>query len=716
MTIRRAGHGASALLSILLSACGGGTTEPPSGSLALQVSGLPAGVEGSLTVVGPGGFNRSLGQSETLAALSPGSYTVTAVSVTAGGEQYLPSPSSQPVTVSAGETASAEVAYAVTERSLALTVTGLPAGLDAAITVSGPGGYSRPVTASETLTGLAPGQYTVTALPVSDGSQQYTPSPSARTVTVAGASAATVAYTTGGTAGFNLRVDGVYLVQSVQSYDRSVPLVRDRDALLRVFVTANQVNTAVPDVDVTLYASGVPVAELTIPAPGFATPLAPDEATLNSSWNVILDKSLIQSSLSIVATVDPGNSVAEGDETDNVFPASGTPLPLDVRTVPPFEVTLVPVITRANTRRGDVTDANRADYLETSMRIHPLVSWDATVHAAYTTTTSLALQSDNGNGAWGTILAEVNSLRLAESSMRHYYGVVNPNYSSGVAGIGYVGGDPAALGWDRPGSRGSVAAHEWGHNWGRPHAPCGGAANPDDNYPYANGEIGVIGYDLMNETLVPADAHDLMGYCSNEWISDYTYLAILSWRGNSSLSRGSGAAVQSGMLVWGRIENGRAVLEPAVRVAARPSLPARAGPYRLEGLADDGSRLFGLDFAATEVADDPGGGEHFAFVVPMRPERATRLASLQLAGPGTRASRKLGSEVPAVRVTRAGGGRIALHWDEARSPMLLVRDPVTGEVLSFARGGAAEVTTSRDEVVVTASGRALHPEQRVRVK
>ena len=49
----------------------------------------------------------------------------------------------------------------------------------------------------------------------------------------------------------------MYLVQSVQTYDRTVPLVRDRDALLRVFVTANQVNTALPDVDVTLYANGV---------------------------------------------------------------------------------------------------------------------------------------------------------------------------------------------------------------------------------------------------------------------------------------------------------------------------------------------------------------------------------------------------------------------------------------------------------------------------
>jgi CARDB len=618
--------------------------------------------------------------------------------------------------VSAGETASAGVAYAAVERSLAITVAGLPAGVEATITVSGPGGYSRSVTATETLTGLVAGQYTVTALPVSNGSEQYNPSPSTRSVTVNGAAAATVTYSNGATAGFNLRVDGVYLVQSVQTYDRTIPLVRDRDALLRVFVTANQVNTAMPDVDVTLLAEGDTIAVLTIPAPGLGTPLAPDEATLNSSWNVILDKSLIRSNLSITATVDPGNAIAEGEETDNTFPASGAPLALDVRLADPFRVMLVPVITRANGRQGNVTTANRGDYLETTERVHPIASWDAAVHAAYTTDTDLALQSDNGNGAWGTILGEIAAMRNAESESRYYYGVVSPTYSSGVAGVGYIGG-PVAIGWDKAGSRGSVAAHEWGHNWRRQHAPCGGAGSPDDSYPYPNGEIGVFGYDVVNEMLMPSDAHDLMGYCSNEWISDYTYVGVMNWRAAESFSRPGSAVVQSGMLVWGRIEDGRAVLEPAVRVTARPTLPSRPGPYRLEGRSENGAKLFDLEFAPLETADHPAAAKHFAFVVPMRPEATVRLASLQLTGPGLRVSMaQAPAEAPTVTVTRAGAGRLALRWDSRKSPMLMVRDPVTGEVLSFARGGASEVATGRDEVVVTASGRAERAEMRVQAR
>jgi hypothetical protein len=338
------------------------------------------------------------------------------------------------------------------------------------------------------------------------------------------------------------------------------------------------------------------------------------------------------------------------------------------------------------------------------------------VHAAYTTSSGLALQSDNGNNAWTVILSEIAALRNAESSTRYYYGVVNPSYSSGVAGVGYIG-QPAAIGWDKAGSRSGVAAHEWGHNWDREHAPCGGVTNPDGSYPYTGGEIGVIGYDVPNETLKPADSHDLMGYCENEWISDYTYVGVMNWRDSEALQRGMAAVIQPGVLVWGRIEGGRVELEPALRVTARPSLPTRPGPYRLEGRADDGGRLFGFDFAPLAVADDPRGANHFAFVVPLRAEGAMRLASLHLEGPGIAGSSAQGSsEAPTVGVTHAGAGRLALRWDASRWPMLLVRDPVTGEVLSFARGGAAEVATARDEVTVTVSGRARHAEMRLRAR
>ena len=159
---------------------------------------------------------------------------------------------------------------------------------------------------------------------MSDGSTQYTPSPSSRTVTLGAnaAASAQVAYNSGSAGGFNLRVDGLYLVQSIQTYGRNVPLVKDRDALLRVFVTANEVNIAVPAVRVRLYHAGTLASTTVINSPAGTTPQTVNEGNLGASWNLVIPQADVQPNLAILVDVDPDNTVVEGNEGDNVFPAS----------------------------------------------------------------------------------------------------------------------------------------------------------------------------------------------------------------------------------------------------------------------------------------------------------------------------------------------------------------------------------------------------------
>lgn len=57
--------------------------------------------------------------------------------------------------------------------ALRVTVSGLPGGAQAAVTVSGPGGYVEPVAGSVTLAGLQPGSYTVAASPVTYQGVKY---------------------------------------------------------------------------------------------------------------------------------------------------------------------------------------------------------------------------------------------------------------------------------------------------------------------------------------------------------------------------------------------------------------------------------------------------------------------------------------------------------------------------------------------------------------
>ena len=82
-----------------------------------------------------------------------------------------------------------------------------------------------------------------------------------------------------------------------------------------------------------------------------------------------------------MADVDPTNAIAESDEGDNGFPASGTRLQVQVRTAPRLSVALVPVRQSANDLEGDVTEANKDRYLDQIRRMYPISSYDVEVHA-----------------------------------------------------------------------------------------------------------------------------------------------------------------------------------------------------------------------------------------------------------------------------------------------------------------------------------------------
>jgi len=148
-----------ALVTLALGCSGGkDATGPSLGTLVVSVTGLPPGAAPSVLVSGPDNFSHPVvTASATLTDLAPGSYTVAAGAVAQGGNLYSASPSSQTTQVVAGGNASVTIGYAAAPGSLNLTVSGLPGGVNAAVTVSGPGGYSSAQTGSAALTSLAPG-------------------------------------------------------------------------------------------------------------------------------------------------------------------------------------------------------------------------------------------------------------------------------------------------------------------------------------------------------------------------------------------------------------------------------------------------------------------------------------------------------------------------------------------------------------------------------
>ena len=83
--------------------------------------------------------------------------------------------------------------------SLTITVTGLPVGVDADVTVTGPDGYVQAVVATTSLDDLTPGAYAVTAAAVEGGAGLLTPTvdPPLVNVPEGGAAATSVAYAAG---------------------------------------------------------------------------------------------------------------------------------------------------------------------------------------------------------------------------------------------------------------------------------------------------------------------------------------------------------------------------------------------------------------------------------------------------------------------------------------------------------------------------------------
>jgi len=694
--------------------------------LIVTVDGAPASKPADIRVVGPNGFSQTVTASTTFNGIDPGYYLITASDLLADQQRFSPTPATRQVQLVPGLTpTTVQVTYAQTTGNLRFVVNGLPDGVAADLSVTGPApAASFTVGASRDTVGVTSGPYTVKAKSVTANGASYVPNFASQTITLSAATTAVVTVNYARSDGLlNLTIDGVTITQAVQTYSGTVPLVAGRDAYIRVFARANQTTSTTTSVRVNLFMGSTLVNTLTL-TNGSPVPMAPDQADLATSWNGVVPGQFIQPGLSFLADVDPANTVVEGKETDNTFPASGTPAALDVRAVPPLKITFVPVIQRyAKTLVGNVSTSNTENFLGDARRMLPLRDFDVQVHAPYTTSDSLELTSSDANSEWLHVLSEMDALRVAESSVRHYFGVVKVSYTSGIAGYGYIGGQ-AVVAWDYMPSGRTVAAHELTHNFGRLHAPCGGVADRDPNFPNSDGSIGVYGYDLSTSTLRLPSSPDLMGYCSNPWISDYNYVGVMNFRGSSSTETSAARAAAPSLLVWGRVERGQLVLEPAFSVVTRPSLPSAVGPYRIEGTARDGRRLFSYAFAAEQLADteDPTA-RHFAFAIPMDEATQGELTSIRLSGPGTSPTVMQASLTPggvaaainAVDATATPSGTVRVQWGTTAARMALIRDGRTGEILSFARGGNAQIRTGAADLEVTLSDGVRSTTRKLRV-
>ena len=426
----------------------------------------------------------------------------------------------------------------------------------------------------------------------------------------------------------------VYLTQSVQSVGDPVPLIEGDEALLRVFIARDgNEDISIPPVRATFYHNGSVAHEVDIPARSSGIPETIQEGELELSSNALIPGSVIEPGLEMVVEIDPDGTLDSAlDITQRIPPTGRTSV--DVRTVSSFDIMIVPYLWDANPDRSILTEINNITADGTLLRETRdfLPVGDVTVSVHDPVSVSYDPTGDHAE----ELLTLTESIRGMEKEPDTYYlGVLRRRGNNRVSGLAYVGGWLFGLNKEYSSVsvlEGTIIAHEFGHNLSLRHAPCGGPADPDSNFPDSDGSIGAWGYDFVRQQLVSPDRPDLMGYCDPAWVSYYNFNKALNWR----RSRGARVAVvpsaTRGLLLWGHVnEAGDLVLEPAFAVEAPPVLPETSGPYQLTGESVNGDVLFDLSFDMKNFADVEGGG--FNFILPVRADWTARLHRIILSGP-----------------------------------------------------------------------------------
>jgi Peptidase M66 len=462
------------------------------------------------------------------------------------------------------------------------------------------------------------------------------------------------------------------------SGDSALVLVAGKAVLVKVNATTTKPNEAKPAGSLRVETTGGQLVQtLALTAPTDPLPAAaPVVPSFANSYTAVVPANLVKAGLRLTASL-----ANNGQSPTTIDPRVGGGVPMTFVAVP---------IQIAGTTGQAVSQPD--PYLQARL---PVAKVTLQTHAPYVPkgVTTLPTTEDAWSTAFSTVLGELDDLHMLEqaSDQSYYFGFM-PKRTFGLAGLGYVPGN-AAVGFDVPSSPVSVrevVTHEVGHNLSLSHAPCGGPADADPQYPYANAQLGaaprfIWGYNVETKTFTDprrTDIHDIMSYCDGDTFSDYNYRLMQTYLTPADkLVKPASAAVVSGpqelLLVSGQIESsGKVALTPLKSLFGEARLP-QDGPYTLRIVTASGTTEYRF---ATKQIDHVATSQRFGFTIPhpgaiysiaIVKDGAALLQSQAKPAGTAQAQSAAASAKPQVQATEQGG-MLRLSWDHLKYPYLTV--------------------------------------------
>ncbi len=475
----------------------------------------------------------------------------------------------------------------------------------------------------------------------------------------------------------DLIADSLEVVQAVQDLKNSVRLVANKRTFVRFHVhSASGLHEVTAQLRVAHGAEEIVLAPLN-PDGHVVVRAQPNRAARDHGFLFAIPGAFLDGAITLTGEVNPGRSPTETSYANNAVSTT-----IHFEGAPRQNLIIYSADYRQNGRLYQASDLHRGRLEVYLRRAFPLSSLGVQLRRYYA-----------GNQL--PTCGQVNSFLYAKRFWDRTHGLVPPEtryYGMVDDGGGFMPGcaggtpsfvaagptgepRPSRFDWDTDDTYGDwYGAHELAHTWARRDVPFCGAGNGP--YPYPGGRISPVlsgdgaffGFDIVTRDIYEPSWKDLMSFCPNQWISDFTYEGLLDYFQRSSAAGSAAGDITPDadrLLVVGTIDPATNVvdLQPLFILPEAPDLKQpMPGNYAIALRDAIGNTLrrypFTPDIGDSGPVDaDPDRTTTVLIINELVPY-VSGTARVDIEGPGLPHSIQPGPANPAVTLNGPNGGEV----------------------------------------------------------